>query len=277
MGLTAVVVAAQHGDKTSMNRLAEEAEQRVYAYINRLTLDHDLTEELLQQTLLKMVESLKDLREPELFWPWLFRTALGKVQHHYRAQGQSRRVQISALEREEARDRLARKSSDGLTFAARKELTGIILQAMSQLKLNYRNVVVLRCVEGMSYHEIADVLGCKELHARVLFFRARTALRRLLSQRGFREGVLLTALGLFKLVTSHTKTACATGPIQAAYLQVGILATVVGAVGSRLGVALVTFFGLLTAGVVLQMFVAVFVVLMFVVLCSAITLYLEWS
>ncbi len=272
-----IVAEAQRGGKLSMNRLAEEAEQRVYAYIYRLTLDHDLTEELQQQTLLKMVESLKDLRDPELFWPWLFRTALGKVQHHYRAQGQARRLEISALQRETARDRLAQKSSDALTFAARKELTGMILQTMGQLRLNYRNVVVLRCVEGMSYHEIADVLGCKELHARVLFFRARTALRRQLSRRGLREGLLLSALGLFKLATSHAKTACAAGPIQAGCLNVGLLATVVGALGTRLGVALTAAFGFLAVGLTLKVFVALIVVSAFVLFCSAVALYLEWS
>jgi len=275
--LACVVVEAQHGDELSMNRLAEEAEQRVYAYIYRLTLDHDLTEELLQQTLLKMVESLEDLREPKLFWPWLFRTALGNVQHYYRAEGQKRRVEMSALTRERARDRLARKHSDGLTFAARKELTGIIFQAMSRLKFNYRNVVVLRCVEGMSYHEIADVLGCKELHARVLFFRARNALRRQLSHRGFREGLLLTALGLFKLVTGHAKSACAAGPIKAAYLDVGLLATVVGTLGSRLGIALTAAFSFLAVGLTLKIFVALAVALVLVVVSSAVALYLEWS
>jgi RNA polymerase sigma-70 factor (ECF subfamily) len=272
-----LVAEAQQGDKMSMSRLAEEAEQRVRAYIHRVTLDHDLTEELLQQTLLKMVELLEDLREPTLFWPWLFRTALGTVQHHYRAQGRQRRLDMSALNREQTQDRLARQQDDGLTFAARRELTGIIFQTMSQLKLNYRNVVVLRCVEGMSYNEIADVLGCKELHARVLFFRARHALRRRLSQRGLREGLLLTALGLFRLATSHARSACAAGPIKAAYMDVGLLATVIGALGTRLGIALTAVFGFLAAGLALEIFVAVVVALMIVLLSSAIVLYLEWS
>lgn len=275
--LACIVAKAQQGDTLSMNRLAEGAEQRVYAYIYRLTLDHDLTEELQQQTLLKMVESLEDLREPELFWPWLYRTALGNVQHHYRDRGKKHRVEMSALQREQARDRLAQKCSDGLTFAARKELTGIILQTMSQLKLNHRNVVVLRCIEGMSYHEIADVLGCKELHARVLFFRARNALRRQLSHRGLREGLLLTALGLFKLATGHAESAAAAGPIQATCLNVGLLATLVGALASRLGIALTAAFGFVAVGLTLKVFVALVVGLMFLFLSSAVALYLEWS
>jgi len=274
---TTTVLEAQRGDKLSMTRLAEGAEKRLYAYIYRLTLDHDLTEELLQQTLLKMVESLGDLRAPELFWPWLFRTALGHVQHHFRAEKQRSRIEMSACDREQLRDRLADTYDDGLTFASRKELMGTIFQAMSRIKLNYRNVVVLRCLEGMSYQEIAGVLNCKELHARVLFFRGRNALRRQLTRRGYREGLLLTALGLFKLATSHAKGTAAAGSINAACLDVGLLAAVVGSVGTRIGIVAAAFFGFLAATTTFEIFLCVMALLAFVLLCSAVTLYIELS
>ena len=260
-----------------MTRLAEGAEKRLYAYIYRLTLNVDLTEELLQQTLLKMVESLGQLRDPEHFWPWLFRSALGQVQHHFRAERQRRQVVMSARDRESLSDRLAARHDDGLTYASRRELTGIIFEAMSRIKLNYRNVVVLRCLEGMSYQEIAGVLGCKELHARVLFFRGRNALRRQLSGRGYREGLLLTALGLFKLATSHAKGTAAAGSINAACLDVGLLAAVVGSLGTRIGIAVAACFGFLAAATTLEIFLCVVALLVFVLICSAVTLYIELS
>ena len=266
--LTSTVSEAQRGDEASMTRLAEGAEKRLYAYIYRLTLNHDLTEELLQQTLLKMVESLGGLREPERFWPWLFRTALGQVQHHFRAEKRRHQIEMSARDRDRRSDHLALDQNDGLTFAARRELTGSIFQTMSRLKLSYRNVVVLRCLEGMSYHEIADVLNCKELHARVLFFRARNLLRRQLSRRGYREGLLLTALGLFKLATSHAKGAYAAGPIKAACLDVGPLATVIGYVATRLGIAIAALFSSMALGLTIRAFLLLFLVLMFLLISS---------
>lgn len=260
-----------------MTRLAEGAEKRLYAYIYRLTLNADLTEELLQQTLLKMVESLGQLREPEHFWPWLLRTALGQVQHHFRAERQRTQLEVSARDQERLKDRRAAKQDDGLTFASRRELTGIIFEAMSRIKLSYRNVVVLRCLEGLSYEEIADVLDCKELHARVLFFRARNALRRQLSRRGYREGLLLTALGLFKLATSQAKGTAAAGSINAASLDVGLVAAVVGSVGTRIGIIAATFFGFLAATTTLELFLCVAVLLVFVLICSVVTLYADLS
>jgi len=269
------VSRAQRGDSLSMTCLAEEAEKRLRAYLYRLTLDYDLTEELLQQTLLKMIESLGELRSPELFWPWLFRTALGHVQHHYRAEKQRSRAAMSVCDRERVRDRLAEVHDDGLTFASRKELLGTIFHVMSQMKFNYRNVVVLRCIEGMSYEEIAGVLNCKELHARVLFFRARNALRRQLTRRGYREAFLLTALGLFKLATSHAKGVGAAASIQAACLDVGVLAAVVGSVGTRIGIVVAACFSFVAAATTLEVFLGVVALIVFVLICAAVTFYLE--
>lgn len=277
VAFTSIVSQAQRGDALSMTRLAEGAEKRLYAYIYRLTLNADLTEELLQQTLLKMVESLGQLRDPEHFWPWLLRTALSQVQHHFRAERQRSQVVMSARHRERCEDRQAARQDDGLTFASRRELTGIIFEAMSRIKLSYRNVVVLRCLEGMSYEEIADVLDCKELHARVLFFRGRSALRRQLSRRGYREGLLLTALGLFKLATSQAKGAAAAGTINAASLDVGLLAVVVGSVGTRIGIAGVALFGFLAALTALEFLLCVAALLGFLVVYSMVTLYIELS
>ena len=60
-GLTAIIHKARQGEKASMGQLAEVAEPRLRTYIFRLTLNQDLTEELCQKVLVKMVQSLKNL------------------------------------------------------------------------------------------------------------------------------------------------------------------------------------------------------------------------
>ena len=89
-----LVRKAQLGCQESMAQLAQAAEPRVCAYIYRLTLNSDLTADLSQETLLQMVKSLKSLRNPERFWPWLYRTAMGKVQMHFRIQKRKRKFWI---------------------------------------------------------------------------------------------------------------------------------------------------------------------------------------
>ncbi|KKL06375.1 hypothetical protein LCGC14_2596670, partial [marine sediment metagenome] len=92
-------------------------------------------------------------------------------------------------------DRLSRIISgdhtDGLTALMRKELSTAVFQAISKLKLGYRNVLALRCFEQMSYSEIAGVMDCSEVRVRVLVFRAQRSLKRQLSRRGFSKALFL--------------------------------------------------------------------------------------
>jgi DNA-directed RNA polymerase specialized sigma24 family protein len=74
-----VVNRAKSGCKKSLDELVETVSPKLKTYIYRLTLDQNLTEDLLQDVLLQMVKSLGNLRQSEKFWPWLYRTAMGKV------------------------------------------------------------------------------------------------------------------------------------------------------------------------------------------------------
>jgi RNA polymerase sigma-70 factor (ECF subfamily) len=236
-GFIELVRQAQLGDQGSMDWLAQTARQRLYAYIYRLTLNHDLAQDLLQETLLKMVENIKDLEHPERLWCWLFRTALGNVQHYYRDQAKTKGVEFSALSRERLSEYVSQDHEDGLNRAMRRELSEVIIDAMARLRLSYRNVLMLRCFEQMSYAEIGEMMGCKELRARVLFFRAKRSLSRQLTRRGFAKGLLVTALGLFGFLTAPADSASA-GTVTAASLNVGFVPSLVGIAGTPSGIAL---------------------------------------
>lgn len=237
-GFVQLVRQAQLGDRVSLDRLAEGARQRLYAYIYRLTLNHDLAQDLLQETLLKMVENIKELEHPERFWSWLFRTALGNVQHYYRDLAREQAIEFSSISRKRLSQYLCEDHDDGLNRAMRKELSETIVDAMARLRLTYRNVLMLRCFEQMSFAEISEIMGCKELRARVLFYRARHSLGRQLSRRGLGKGLLVTALGVFGLLTAPADGAPA-GTVTAASLNVGLVATLVGHAGTPSGMAVV--------------------------------------
>lgn len=236
-GFAQLVRQAQLGDRVSLDRLAEGARQRLYAYIYRLTLNHDLAQDLLQETLLKVVENIKELEHPDRFWNWLFRTALGAVQHYYRDLAREQAIEFSSVSRKRLSQYLSEDHDDGLNRAIRKELSETIVDAMARLRLTYRNVLMLRCFEQLSFAEIGEVMGCKELRARVLFFRARHSLNRQLSRRGLGKGLLVAALGVFGALTAPADSASAS-TVTAASLNVGLVAAIVGKAGTPSGVAL---------------------------------------
>ena len=79
-----LVRQARQGHQNAMSLLAQKAGGRVRAYVYRVTLDPDLTEDLSQEVLLQMVQSLHDLRKEEHFWPWLYRVTQNKIKQHYK-------------------------------------------------------------------------------------------------------------------------------------------------------------------------------------------------
>jgi len=250
--LAAIVTRAQQGDRTSMGQLAEVAEPRLLTYIFRLTLSQDLSEELCQKILVKMVQSLKTLKNVDKFWYWLLRHAMGEVQHYYRDQKRRHQVEIEALNREYFKQYVARNHHDGLDQSARIELSETIYEAIAQLRFTYRNILVLRCYEELSFAEIAQLINCKEFGARVLFFRAKHALKQHLSRNGFGKELLLTGLGFFGILTLSTKATTTACSVNTASLNVGLAAALAGSLYTKMGIAIVTSISAILAGITFQ-------------------------
>ncbi|MCJ7729353.1 MAG: sigma-70 family RNA polymerase sigma factor [Sedimentisphaerales bacterium] len=261
-----LICEAQLGNQGSMERLAEVARERLFAYVYRLTLDQHLTQDILQETILFMIQSLNQLEHVDQFWHWLFRTALGKVQHHYRELKRRKTVELSEAERLRIHHRVSVDLNDGLTELLRKELSDAVFKAMKRLKLKYRNILVLRCFENLDYAEIAALMDCSEIRSRVLFFRAKSSLRRQLAVQGFGRHYLLLALALFGLITTSAKAASSTA-VTAASLEVGFTASLVAAISSKLGLTAAGGMTALALTLPLETFLYVLAITCFVSLC----------
>ena len=231
-----IIKHAQLGSQESMSRLAQQAREKVCIYIYRITLDYHLAQDLSQDTVLEMVKSLKRLKieSPDSFWAWLYRTALGKIQHHFRYQGNKKIEQNIVPDGSELLNHVPENCRSALNTLLQKELSRVVLKAMGQLKSDYRNVLALRCFDQMSYAQIAAITGGTELQARLSFFRAKHSLKKQLAQNGFRKEHLLPALGLFGAITaSSTKPASAAVVVSSAAAKVGVAAAIVGTATSK--------------------------------------------
>ena len=242
-GVIRLVKQAQCGDSEAMSQLSQQVAERVLPYIQGLTLNYDLAQDILQETLLELVKSLDRVKSPESFWCWIYRQALGKVQHHFRDRSRQRSIVLRVA------SGILGQSTDesltGLNYVMRMELSEIVLKAMDKLKIEYRNVLLLRCFENLSYAEIAQVLDCKELHARVLFFRAKRSLGRYLVRGGFGKEYLLAGLVLFRILTKPSEVSSATTLVSASVLEVGTFAAIISLASSKIGLlvaSLVTLF-----------------------------------
>jgi RNA polymerase sigma-70 factor (ECF subfamily) len=199
-----VIRAAQQGCQESLSGLTEEAKRRVFTLLFRMTLDFHLAEDLTQDVIVGLVQSLKelDIRSVKSFWAWVYRTAIGKMQHHYRIQGKKRIEHKTSLDTEFLNNVIEGHEEGPARRLLKKESFESVWAAMDNLKTEYRSVLILRCIDGLPYARIAQILGGSQIRVRMLHQRAKGALRKQLARHGLSKSDFAEALALFAMVTA---------------------------------------------------------------------------
>ena len=238
-----LVKRAQLGDKKSLDKLTELAEERLRVDLFRLTLQEDLAQEIVQESLFEMFRVLNDLREAHRFWPWLYKIAINKMRLHYRTEKRRKAVTASA-----AGEKTGHAGSEqAMAGAISQELKDIVLGAMRRLKPRHRTILTMRCYREMEYSQIAESMGCSEFAAKMLFYRAKKSLRKQLSRFGFGKGLLLPALVLFGKMTAPAEAA-AHLTVSAAAMKAGVAAGAAALATSAPGIVSLAAAGVLAVG-----------------------------
>jgi len=171
-----ILAEARSGSQAGMGRLAALVWDRLYPFVLRTTLNHDVTEDILQDTLLAMMRGIESLRDHRRFWPWMYRIAWNKIQDTFRR----RRLQSSAehvlLQSHHHADAARQRCQNQLEARIRAEKLEQVTAAVKRLNQQHRDVVELRCYEQLPYTEIASRTRTTPQKARVRFHRAKKSL-----------------------------------------------------------------------------------------------------
>jgi RNA polymerase sigma-70 factor (ECF subfamily) len=241
-----LVQQAQLGDKECLNHLAEAVRERLYAYVYRYTLADDMTHDIVQESILKMLEALGELREAGQFWPWLYKIALNNIRLHHRKERQHRTNPDPDMNNSQKH----KDSQEVIAGVVYQEFRETVFAAMQELKPEHRSVINMRCYDQMQYSEIAKVIGCSEFAAQKLFFRAKNSLKKKLSRHGLGKGSLLMALVLFGKLTAPSEAAAAGISVTSATVKVGAAASVAVIAASKTAIVSLTAAGALTIGAI---------------------------
>ncbi|MBN1764066.1 MAG: RNA polymerase sigma factor [Sedimentisphaerales bacterium] len=237
-----LVEQARQGHPESLELLAGQCRPRLEEYVFRLTLDRDLTGDIVQECMLNMVKLLGKLEHSDRFWPWLRRMAFNKLCDTRKAQIRQKKMnkqlaQVVTIDR-------PRQLSEMVS----KELSEAVLKCMYELKPQHRQVLTLRCYEQLGYEEIAEVMERSEFGVRMLFCRAKRSLKRQLGKQGLGKGSLLTALIVFGKLTAKTEASMATLSISAGTLNAGLAAGTLTGLAGKTAITTITAAGILAVG-----------------------------
>ncbi|HZG52095.1 MAG TPA: sigma-70 family RNA polymerase sigma factor [Pyrinomonadaceae bacterium] len=173
------------GEAAAFDRLVNERSADIYALLYRLTEDPEEARDLTQETFLQAFRSIAHFRGEADLRTWLYRIAVNQARNRWRWWRRRRRsVTISLDATDEAHElplatRLVDEQADdpeARTLAHERE--EILMAAVRNLARPYREAVVLRDVEGLSYEEVAVALDISVGTVKSRLSRGRTELRR---------------------------------------------------------------------------------------------------
>ena len=172
------------GDRDCQEQLSEMVRGRVWRYFWRVTHDEDVMADMVQDTLMRMLAGLSKLREPNRFWPWVYRIARNRATDYLREKRQGGAVRFSSMDEYGLENVLVDERCRPDRKAAGNELESALRRAIRRLAGKSRTVVRMRS-EGMSYSEIGESVGVSEGTARVTFMRAKSTMMGHLAGMGF--------------------------------------------------------------------------------------------
>ncbi len=174
-----LVESCRRRDREAVDALLRLISPDIYRIVYSLLRDHDDTDEVVQETLIRVFRYLETLKEPERFAAWVMRIAINQVQTWRMRRNRTRFYELDDMvEPEEGVVVLSGTSPvNPRDEAARREMRQQIEQAMGTLPDRQQTAVTLFELEGLSIREIAQVMRCSEGAVKFNIHEARKKLQ----------------------------------------------------------------------------------------------------
>jgi RNA polymerase sigma-70 factor (ECF subfamily) len=172
-----LVLAARKGDRGAFRTLFERYHRRAYALALGVLRNADDALDVVQDAFVKAHKYLDKFEGNSSFYTWLYRIVMNLAIDHLRKHRRVKPVEFdeARLEEDRADDTLLPRILGGNPGRSLmdKEIRKRIDAALDELSDNHRAVLVMRELEGLSYEEMAQTMGCSKGTIMSRLFHAR--------------------------------------------------------------------------------------------------------
>jgi RNA polymerase sigma-70 factor (ECF subfamily) len=183
-----LVHAYQAGDERAFDTIVRTQYNALYAHALRRLSQHEAAEDAVQDTLLRAYRALPNLDGDLALRAWLHRI-LTNVCHD---EGNRRRRQHGLEEKVAALP--VETAEDPVDEAVLHDTVRVMTEALKDLPESYREALVLRYVDGLSFRDVAEVTGTTEENARARVHRGRVALHKIMARLAIMAAFIIPGL-----------------------------------------------------------------------------------
>ena len=182
------VAACQRGDIDAFGPLVEKYQKKMLNVAYRMTGDYEEACEIVQEAFLSAYRGLKKFRGEARFATWLYGITVNHAKNRMKQMQSRSHHEMPSLDDpvETENGRMAQDApSDEVPIVEqleKKEIQMKVQACINSLEEEYREVLVLRDIQGFSYEEIRDILKIPDGTVKSRLFRARDAMKHCLKR-----------------------------------------------------------------------------------------------
>ncbi len=173
------------GNKQAYELLVIKYQDRIFRYVYSRVPDYDEALDITQEIFVLTMESLHTFRRESKFSTWMYSIAINYCKNYKRKKRRYVEVPIQRSGSESDYEiPLTDMRQDPEAEVINRDSLKIVMQEIKELPGDYRDILVLRDIEGESYSDIADMLSISLSNVKVRIHRGREMLKNRLQQRG---------------------------------------------------------------------------------------------
>ncbi len=177
-----LIEATLQGQTEAYGELVKRYQDRLFHSLCYMLGSREDAKDIAQQTFVRAFQKLSQFRHDSAFYSWLFRIALNEAASYRRRKRPELRLEdVPEDERKYDPSDPHRDVMPAYQVSLR-ETQRLVWQAINQLPEEFRQVLVLKEMDNLSYEQIAEIIGCPIGTVRSRLFRARSALRKKLEK-----------------------------------------------------------------------------------------------
>ncbi|HUV40358.1 MAG TPA: sigma-70 family RNA polymerase sigma factor [Sedimentisphaerales bacterium] len=171
-----LVLRCQREDKEALEEMIRLFERQILYYIRRLVENETDAWNILQETWIKVIRSIKQIREPKKLPAWLYSIARKTAISHLRAEYSKEAVFDCTRDIAGIQD----NAEENLSFENAEQ----VHYGLSKISLPHREVLTLFFLQDLTLEQIADVLNISIGTVKSRLYYARQALKEVLAKEG---------------------------------------------------------------------------------------------